>query len=419
MIVVQDIQNRCFCRLDLSGHACDVLSGTFEGDLYLLDIGGQQGEGGESSRSDGEALSGCGGGVAERVENIGALADLRLQLAHLGIASGVVGNGAVSVGCEGDAEGAEHAHCSDCDSVEALRQGGCGHHILHVKADGEEVRKHDCANYCDNRDGGGYHTEADTVDDDGGGTGLGGLCQLLRRLIGVRSVVFGRLADNHSGDESCDYRAAEVPPVVVAGAEHQGQDAEGGDTAEDGGHIGTEAHALEQLSHACAFLGAHGEDADDREHHAHCRDEHRGDDGLGLHGGTCHIECGGAEGHGGEDGAAVALIEVCAHAGHVTHIVAHVVRYGCGVAGVVLGKIGFDFTYYIGSYVGGLGIDTAAHTGEEGLGGCTHSEGQHGGGDYHELLCLGGLYDAGVKHYVPKGNVQQTESHDGEAHDGS
>ena len=210
-----------------------------------------------------------------------------------------------------------------------------------------------------------------------------------------------------------------MPPVVVGGAEHEGEDAEGGDSAEDGGEVGAEAHALEELCHAGAFLGADGEDAEHGKDHAHGCDEHRGDDGLGLHLGACHIECGRAECHGAEDGAAVALIEVCAHAGHVTHVVTDVVGDGGGVAGIVLREVALDLSDDVGAYVSGLGVDTAAHAGEEGLGGCTHSEGKHGGGDDHELLRGVGLLHESVQDDPPDGDVEQAEAHYGEAHHGA
>ena len=47
---------------------------------------------------------------------------LRQGLDHLGDAAGVVGDGAVGVGREGDAERREHAHGRDGDAVEA-REG--------------------------------------------------------------------------------------------------------------------------------------------------------------------------------------------------------------------------------------------------------------------------------------------------------
>ncbi len=90
-------------------------------DAHHFQVGGDQGQRGEGGRADGEALAGGRGGVAQRIQGVGALAHLGAQAAHLGIAAGVVGDGAVGVAGQGDAEGGEHAHRRDRHPVEARR----------------------------------------------------------------------------------------------------------------------------------------------------------------------------------------------------------------------------------------------------------------------------------------------------------
>ena len=70
-------------------------------------------------RADGEALGDGGGGVAERVERVGDLADFGSRLRHLGDAAGVVGDRAVGVDGDDDAGGREHADRGDRDAVDA------------------------------------------------------------------------------------------------------------------------------------------------------------------------------------------------------------------------------------------------------------------------------------------------------------
>jgi hypothetical protein len=70
-------------------------------------------------RPDREALARRRGGVAEAVEHVGALADMRGLPGHLGVAARVVGDRAVRVGRQRDAEGGEHADRGDADAVEA------------------------------------------------------------------------------------------------------------------------------------------------------------------------------------------------------------------------------------------------------------------------------------------------------------
>ena len=67
----------------------------------------------------------------------------------------------------------------------------------------------------------------------------------------------------------------------------------------------------------------------------------------------------------GDDGADVGLEQVGTHAGHVADVVAHVVGDGGRVERVVLGDPGLDLAHEVGADVGGLGVDAAAHAGEE------------------------------------------------------
>ena len=75
------------------------------------------------------------------------------------------------------------------------------------------------------------------------------------------------------------------------------------------------------------------------------------------------------ESGGRQYGAAVRLVQVRAHTGHVTYVVTYIVRNSSRVAGIVLGYTGLDLTDQIRAYVSGLGIDTSADTCEECLSG--------------------------------------------------
>ena len=91
-------------------------------DADLLDVSRQQGQSGQGRRADGETLAGGGGGVAERIERVGALADFGLLAAHLGVAAGIVGDGAVGVGGQRDAERGQHADRGDSHAVKAQHE---------------------------------------------------------------------------------------------------------------------------------------------------------------------------------------------------------------------------------------------------------------------------------------------------------
>ena len=84
----------------------------------------------------------------------------------------------------------------------------------------------------------------------------------------------------------------------------------------------------------------------------------------------------------------------------------------------VLGDTGLNLTHQVSAHVSCLGIDTAAHTREESLCGGTHSEGQHGRGDDHQLLRAVRI-DKCIQNDVPQRDIQQTETHYGKSHDGA
>ncbi|GFI07095.1 hypothetical protein IMSAGC006_01845 [Muribaculaceae bacterium] len=90
----------------------------------LLDVGCQKGESGKGGGADGKAFSGGGGGVAERVEGVGAASHFGSESAHFGVAAGIVGDRSVGIGGQSDAESGEHTHGGDAYAVETPRDVG-------------------------------------------------------------------------------------------------------------------------------------------------------------------------------------------------------------------------------------------------------------------------------------------------------
>ena len=101
-----------------------------------------------------------------------------------------------------------------------------------------------------------------------------------------------------------------------------------------------------------------------------------------------------------------------------THVVTNIVRYGGRIPRVIFRDTSLYLSHQVSPDIGGLGIDTATHTGEKGLGGSPHPESQHRGGYHHELLRTLGLHE-GIEDYVPYGNVEQPEPHYRQPHDGA
>ena len=185
---------------------------------------------------------------------------------------------------------------------------------------------------------------------------------------------------------------------------------EGNDGDEDGGQIGAAGQRLQQGALVGILFRLNEERADDGAQDAHGRHDHGDSHGLErLIGEGRHAQRGG-----GDDGAHVGLVQIRTHTGHVTHVVAHVVGNDGTVAGIVLGDAGLHLAHQIRTHVGGLGEDTAAHTGKQSHGAGAHAEGQHGAGD------VGGLQlEHKAQQGKPDGDVKQAQAHHGEAHDGT
>ena len=383
-----------------------------EADLDFLDIRGQQGEGGQGGGTDGKALSGSSRRIAEGVEDIGFLTYRRIQFGHLGVTAGIVGDGAVRIRSQGDSQRGKHTDGSDGDPVQAHAQRIGREAETRCEAVGQDNGNRDGHH----RDGRRNHAQAHTVDDHGRRTRLGTLGQFLRGLIGMGGIIFGSLADDNAGQQTGEHRQGHLPPV---GEAQQAENAEGHHRNQDRAQVGAHAQGAQQVFQRSSFLGADGVDTQDGQDNAHGGNQHRGHDGAQLHIRTLREERGSTQCHGGEDGTAIGLVQVGTHTGHVAHVVAHVIGDGRRVAGIVLRDILLHLADDIGTYVGGLGIDTAAHTGEQGLRRSTHSEGQHRGGDDHQGLCFGSFLDKGIQDDPPEGNIKQAESHDGKSHNGT
>ena len=88
-------------------------------ELQVLVVGGEQHQRAEAGRADGIALGDGLGGVADRVERVGGLADLLGQARHLGDAAGVVGDRTEGVERHHHAGQRQHAGHRDGDAEQA------------------------------------------------------------------------------------------------------------------------------------------------------------------------------------------------------------------------------------------------------------------------------------------------------------
>ena len=108
-------------------HPVEIVAGTADGDnterqavsythLDVYKRQDQQSQSGQGSGANGEALAGRCGGVAQGVQSVGTVTDFFRQAAHFSDAAGVVGHGAVSVGCQGDVYKRQSTTCSPATS---------------------------------------------------------------------------------------------------------------------------------------------------------------------------------------------------------------------------------------------------------------------------------------------------------------
>ena len=306
---------------------------------FLLE-GDQQGQGGQDRRADGEPLPGRGGGVPEGVQGVRPVADLGVELGHLGDAPGVVHHGTVRVGREGHPEGGEHPHGPDGHAV----------HAGQLQADhdggGEDG---------DGRDG-GEHAHGEPADQHGGRARLGRLGDALDRVVGPGRGVLGGLADQEARDQANEDDGEEVEGVL----EPEGLDdhpRESDDAGPGGQHAVPQG--LQQVLLGGPVLGPDVQGAEDGAHDAGGGNVQR----EGHPGFPVHLV---AEGRRSDDAADVRLEEVGPHAGRVADVVPHAVGDRGGVPRVVLGNAGLDLADEVGADVGGLGVDPPADPGEQG-----------------------------------------------------
>ena len=190
-------------------------------------------------------------------------------------------------------------------------------------------------------------------------------------------------------------------------AQHHGHQRVGDHRDQHGGERRAAGEGLEQHFLVQILARADEERADDGAENAHGGHQHRHG-----HGAEAAAEGGHTQRGGGDDGADVGLVQVGAHAGHIAHVVAHVIGNGGGVAGIILRDAGFDLADQVGADVGRLGEDTATHTGEQRHRGRAHTEGQHGGGDL-----TGGEPEDEAQQEKPDRNIEKAQTHHGKAHD--
>ena len=177
------------------------------------------------------------------------------------------------------------------------------------------------------------------------------------------------------------------------------------DSDHDCGEISATGQSAQQLLLRSAFLGADEESTNDGADNANRSQDHGQSHCLDV------VHCSNTQSHSRNHGANIGLVQVSAHTGNVTDVVAHIVGDNSGVTGVILGDASLDLTNQVSADVSSLGEDTAANTGKQSHGGSAHTEGHHSACDI-----LGRQLKDKLQQTVPDSDIQQAQANNGKAH---
>lgn len=313
--------------------------------------------------------------------------DVFRQFSHFGDTTGVIGNRAVCIDCNGNARGCQHADSGQGDTIDAHFRIGYAAHDEEGDEDGNADEE--------DRQEGGIHAYGQTSDDDCGMTGFGLIGNLLDGRIVSGSVDFGELANQQADDLA----GCNSPECVQVAEQLVGQEC-GSDDGQDAGHIGA---GIQGPLRVRGLAVTDVQDADDGSN-----DTAQGQQERISHACTA-LDRYSAQGQGGNDGAYIGFEQVSAHAGDVADVIADVVGDGGRVTRIVFRDAGFYLAYEVSAYVSGLGVDTAADTGEQGNGAGAQTEARD---DVH----VGTAFPEDGEGQCDTGDAQ---TYHGQAHDGA
>ncbi len=189
-------------------------------------------------------------------------------MGHFGVTTGVVGDGTVCVGCEGDTERRKHTHGCDTDTVKTEHE--------FVSTTGTDECKNDRDDNGCERSPGTFHTFSHTGDDDGRGPGFCLLGDFLSRLVFVAGVVLGGFTDDNTGKETGDNaRGDTVPGDTIDILEQPPADGVRGTSDHHAAAVDALTERRHQLTHRCAFLRTHHVNTENRKHDTDTREHHR------------------------------------------------------------------------------------------------------------------------------------------------
>ena len=222
--------------------------------LDLVQVGGEQQEGGERGAADGVTLGERLGGVAHGVQAVGLHPDFFRLLAHLDNAAGVVGDRPEGIHGQNVGSGSQHAHGGHRRPEEAG--------VLHAAGQADVVGAHDGNSDDDDRHRSGLHGHRHAGNDVGGRTGFRRFGDRAYRAVFVFGVVLRDVDEDHGRGQSDEPADPEIEPRV--GRLRRGHQPVAADTETNGRqHRGEVIPLVERFHRVAVLVRLHHHDADD------------------------------------------------------------------------------------------------------------------------------------------------------------
>jgi len=367
-----------------------------------------EGEGDESSRTNGETFTDSSGSVTSSIQSVSSVSSFFTEFTHFSNTTGIIRDGAISIDSQTNSQVGEHTKGSESNTEKTEEDVG------DVSSDGQE----------DDGVDGGEVTKGKTVDNVGGSTSLAGFSDFFNGSVVVRGIIFSQETNSKTNNESRSTANEAIgggqgvifeffggfsstfirkdDGVIVLGANSllavtgSGNSQESrqpeGDEKQDSGD---DELVSEGSFNLLVFVDLHDMGSEDGANQA--SNESQSAEHKGVHKVNISIF---TEISGGvtsflsalEASSVISLVvgfsqddqtsassfserteEIRAHTSNITDVVTDVISNGSGVLGGIFREILFNFTDEISTDISSLGVDTTTDSSKKSHGGTTQT----------------------------------------------